>query len=50
MLFINDDDTQTMKDNSLLDQGVRTDGNIYSPIGQAGQNISSTFGRHAARQ
>ena len=50
MLFINDDDTQTMKDNSLLDQGVRTDGDIYPSIGQAGQNITSTFGGHTARQ
>ena len=50
MLFIHDDDAQTMKDNGVLNQCMGTDSNVNPSIGQAGQDISSTFGGHTARQ
>ena len=50
MLFVDDDDTKTMKLHRLLNESVGANRNVNTSVGKARKYIAAPLGRHTARQ
>ena len=50
MLFVDDDDTKTMKLHRLLNKSMSTDRDIDAAVGKARKYIAAPLRRHTARQ